>query len=124
MRTDFIVHAAAPVTGKQLGRNHHIIPHAAQRLSDDALVVTDAGQSGAVNLRRVEQGAAVALGVADGLDTVFLGGDLSVAVGERHAAHADLGDFDLTQEPCLHCFLSSVQFISAGPNCGDHAAVN
>ena len=42
--------------------------------------------------RGVEEVAPIVQSLSDGLNAVFLAGDLPVAVGEAHAAHADLAD--------------------------------
>ena len=90
----FIVHVPAPASEKQLCGNHNLVAYIPQRFSNDALIVTDPGEPRTVDLRRVEQRTAVFLRVANCLDAVLFGWNLSVTVGKRHAAHADLGDFD------------------------------
>ena len=86
--------AAAKVaaTQEELGGQHHVVAHVMQGLAHDALVVADPREPRAVHLGRVEEGAAVLVGAADGLDAVLLGRNLPIAVGEGHAAHPHLGD--------------------------------
>ena len=80
----------AATAQEELGGQHHVVAHVMQGLAHNALVVARAAEARAVHLGRVEEGAAVLVGAADGLDAVLLGRNLPVAVGEGHAAHPHL----------------------------------
>ena len=94
MAADSIIDEAVPAdlrpVQEQLRSQNHVLPHIPQGFSYDALVVSRAGQVRTVDLRRVEKGTAVPVGVLDGLNAVCLRGNLAVAVGKCHTAHADL----------------------------------
>ena len=65
---------------REVTRDDQVLTNILQGLADDQLVVTDAGQAGAVDLRRIEEGAAVLAAVADGFDALLLGRNLAAAV--------------------------------------------
>ena len=92
---DVLVYVAA-LPQKQLGGDDYIVPHVLQRLADNALIVPDAGKIGAIDLRCIEEGTSVLVGVPNGLDAVRFGWDLTVSVGKSHAAHPYLGDLDIS----------------------------
>ena len=73
---------------EQLGRQDNVLPHVSQGFSHNALVVSGAGQVGAVDLRCVEKRTAMPAGVLDRLNAVFLWGNLTIPMGKGHTSHA------------------------------------
>ena len=103
MLANLPVHIAAQADPQeQLCGDDHVLPNVLERLADDQLVMPDAGKAGAVDLRCIEEGAAVLIAIADGLDAVLFRRNLAVAVGKGHAAHAHLGNGQVVQLSCLH----------------------
>lgn len=87
---------------EQLGRQDNVLPHVSQSFSDNALVVSGAGQVRAVDLRRIKKRTAMPVGILNRLNTVCLRGNLAVTVGKGHAAHANRRYSQFSNFSCFH----------------------
>ena len=81
---------------EHLGGKHDVLAERGDSIAHQQFVVSGKEHHIAIHLRRVEEGAARLVCLADSLDTVCLFGHLSVAVGKSHAAHTNLGNFQLS----------------------------
>jgi hypothetical protein len=72
-----------------------VFPYTMQRFSHNAFIMPNAGKVRAVDFRGIKKCASVPAGVPDRFHTVFLRRYLPIAVGKRHASHADLGYFNI-----------------------------
>ena len=96
--------ASKAVARHHLGGDYHLVAHRGERLSDNPLVVPamQGGKVRPVHFGRVEERATMLERSAYRLDAVALIGNLAVAVGEGHAAHAHLRHFDAVESPRFH----------------------